>query len=233
MGIALNDPDNQQVPSFTLGVVATNPLSMAEAYATFAARGRHCDSRPVTSVTGRDGSKIAGYPKRCDRVLTKPQADAVNSVLRGLQEPGGFGYSAGLALDQPSAAKTGTTNSNRSVWYMGYTPNLVTASMIAGANRKGHWTTLNGQVVGGHYIGEAAGSTTAGPMWFDAMKVIQKWLPDKRFHAPDPHRVKIEAPKQQAGRPGQSGDQPGQSGQSGDQPGQIGGRSGGGSTGQH
>src|SRR5690606_12156774 len=126
-----------------LGVVDTNPLAMAEAYATFAARGRHCESRPVRAVLGKDGQPIKRYRPTCNRVMPKPVADAVNDVLRGVQEPGGFGHSAGLALNQPSAAKTGTTNRNMAVWYVGYTPNMATASMIAGANRNGHWVTLN------------------------------------------------------------------------------------------
>ena len=50
-----------------------------------------------------------------------------------------------------------------SVWFNGYTPNLATAAMIAGANREGTPITLNGQRVGGSYIGTAHGSTVAGP----------------------------------------------------------------------
>lgn len=190
MGIDLDDPDNQQVPAFTLGVVNTNPLSMAEAYATFAARGVHCASRPVTQVLDRNGEVLKRYRKRCSRVLARPVADAVNDILRGVQEPGGFGHNAGLALEQPSAGKTGTINRNMAVWFVGYTPNLATAAMIAGANRQGHWVTLNGQVVGGTRIGRAAGSTNAGPMWGDAMKAIQQRLPDRDFHAPDRKRIK-------------------------------------------
>jgi membrane peptidoglycan carboxypeptidase len=190
MGIELDDPTNQQVPSFTLGVVDTNPLAMAEAYATFAARGLHCESRPVTEVLDKNGSIVKDYPATCERVLSQPVADAVNDILRGVQERGGFGHNAGLALDQPSAGKTGTINSNMAVWFVGYTPNLATASMIAGANREGHWVTLNGQVVGGSRIDRAAGSTNAGPMWGDAMKRIQRWLPDRNFVAPDPRVIK-------------------------------------------
>jgi membrane peptidoglycan carboxypeptidase len=189
MGIRLTDPDNQQVPSFTLGVVATNPLAMAGAYATFAARGVHCAPRPVTTIHDRAGTLVERIAPQCERVLTPAQADAVNLILRGLQQPGGFGYEAGLALDQPSAAKTGTTDGHRAVWFMGYTPNLVAASMIAGADRQGHWLSLNGQTLAGQYVNAAHGSTTAGPMWFDAMKVVQRWLPDRRFHRPDPRLV--------------------------------------------
>jgi membrane peptidoglycan carboxypeptidase len=183
-------PDEQVFPPFTLGVTNTNPLTMAEAYATFAGRGLHCDARPVTEILNSKGKTLKNYPKTCNRVMPKPVADAVNDVLRGVQEPGGFGHSAGISLSQPSAGKTGTINENMAVWFMGYTPNLATASMIAGANRVGEWVTLNGQTVGGSFISRAAGSTNAGPMWGDAMKVVQQWLPDQDFTSPDPTTIK-------------------------------------------
>lgn len=190
MGIELTDPQNQRVPSFTLGVVNTDPLTMAEAYATFAGRGLHCDARPVTEIRNNKGKLLKEYPAECQQVLPRDVADAVNDVLRGVQEPGGFGYGAGISLNQPSAGKTGTINSNMAVWFIGYTPNLATASMIAGANGQGEWVTLNGQVIGGSYISRAAGSTNAGPMWGDAMKVIEQWLPDRDFTSPDPRTIK-------------------------------------------
>jgi membrane peptidoglycan carboxypeptidase len=116
-------------------------------------------------------------------------ADAVNDVLAGVQEPGGFGYSAGLALSQTSAGKTGTINGNRAVWFVGYTPNLSTAAMLAGANSQGHWITLNGQYVGGQYISRAFGSSYAGPIWAGAMQTIDDFLPDAEFTDPDPTAI--------------------------------------------
>ena len=80
--------------------------------------------------------------------MAGPTADAVNDILRGVQEPGGFGHGAGINLAQVSAGKTGTINENRAVWFVGYTPNLATASMIAGADINGNWVTLNGQTLG-------------------------------------------------------------------------------------
>jgi PASTA domain len=61
--------------------------------------------------------------------------------------------------------------------------------MIAGANRQGHWVTLNGQTVGGDYIDSAFGSTEAGPMWYDAMSVIQQWLSGKDFKTPNQSKL--------------------------------------------
>lgn len=92
-------------------------------------------------------------------MLRTPVADTINDVLRGVQEPGVFGYSAGIALEQPSAGKTGTIDRNIAVWFIGYTPNLSAAAMKAGADEQGNWVTLNGQMVGGERIVEAFGSS--------------------------------------------------------------------------
>ncbi len=187
--VGVQVPDADVVPPFTLGVTNTNPLTMAGAYATFAARGQFCEPRPVNQILDSDGKVIADYAPRCSQVLPTAVADAINDVLRGVQEPGGFGYNNGLALGQESAGKTGTINENKAVWFIGYTPNMAAAAMIAGANSLGHPITLNGQYVGGQYISRAFGSTQAGPIWGQAMHAIEGSLPDEQFVAPDPNAI--------------------------------------------
>ncbi len=187
MGVTV--PENDEVAPFTLGVTNTDPLTMAGAYATFAGRGRYCTPHPVTEVRDSRGDLVADYEGDCEQLLPEPVADAVNDVLAGVQEPGGFGYSQGLALEQQSAAKTGTIQDNKAVWYVGYTPNLATAAMLAGANSLGQPVTLNGQVVNGAYIAEAFGSTYAGPIWGQAMQAVDRFLPDAPFVDPDPTAV--------------------------------------------
>ena len=182
MGVDLTDPTHERVPSFTLGIADVSPLEMASAYATVAARGLHCDNRPVTRILNSEGRVFKTYAKKCQQVMQENTADTINDILRGVMTGSGFG--AGLALDKPSAGKTGTINSNMAVWFDGYTPALATASMIAGANQEGHWVTLNGQTIGGQYVASAHGSTNAGPMWADAMREIQDLLPDLDFVAP-------------------------------------------------
>jgi membrane peptidoglycan carboxypeptidase len=182
MGVGLSDPSHERVPSFTLGIADVSPLEMASAYATVAARGLHCDNRPVTRILNSEGRVFKTYPKKCQQVMQQNTADTVNDILRGVMAPGGFG--SGLVLDKPSAGKTGTISDNMAVWFDGYTPALATASMIAGANSEGHWVTLNGQTIGGRYVATAHGSTNAGPMWADAMRAIQDLLPDVDFVKP-------------------------------------------------
>ena len=56
--IDLTDPATEMVPSFTLGVASVSPLELADAYATFAARGLHCDPRPVISIDDSNGNQL-------------------------------------------------------------------------------------------------------------------------------------------------------------------------------
>jgi membrane peptidoglycan carboxypeptidase len=182
MGIDLTDPDRERVPSFVLGIADVSPLEMASAYATFAARGLHCDNRPVTKILNSDGKLFKNYPKKCQQVMQQNTADTVNDILRGVMEPGGFGNA--LAIDSPSAGKTGTINGNMAVWFCGYTPNMATASMVAGANQQGHWVTLNGQSLNGSYVNSAFGSTVAGPMWAQTMRAIDEFLDNDDFVRP-------------------------------------------------
>ena len=46
------------------------PLGVAEAYATFANHGEHCDSVAITRVTDRDGAELKVPAADCTRVLT-------------------------------------------------------------------------------------------------------------------------------------------------------------------
>ncbi|MBM9461000.1 transglycosylase domain-containing protein [Nocardioides sp. zg-536] len=181
MGISRLTKDNI-VPSFTLGVADVSPLEMAEAYATFAAGGVHCDARPVTQIEDIDGNVLKKYPKSCTQVFASPVADAVNDVLRGVVAPGGFG--AALNPGKPAAGKTGTTSDNKAVWFVGYTPTLAGAATVAGLNKAGQPETLNGRSIGGRTLYSTSGSTTAGPIWGDAFKKIAPFLEDKDFNRP-------------------------------------------------
>ena len=187
MGVTV--PDRDVVGPFTLGVTDVDPLTMAGVYATFAARGKFCEPRPVTTVLNSNGKTIEDYPATCKQLLRNDVADAVNDILKGVQEGDGFGASAGLVAQPGLGRQDRHDDDNKAVWFDGYTPNLATVAMIAGANSMGHPLPLNGQTVGGVFIEGAHGSTTAGPMWGDAMNVIQDYLPDESFTTPNPQTI--------------------------------------------
>lgn len=178
-------PDNAQTPSFTLGTMDVSTLDMAAAYATPAAGGEYCQPTPVAEILDRTGRSIKKYKTECKRVMSKETAATINAILVGLQQPGGFGYQNGTALPIPSAAKTGTTNDAKAVWYVGYTPEIAAASMIAGINGKGQPSGLVGKTLRGATISfnQAGGSSLAGPQWKAAMGPIAENLTPAKFDA--------------------------------------------------
>jgi membrane peptidoglycan carboxypeptidase len=187
MGIHLTNPEQskhglaERIPFFTLGVASVSPLEMAEAYATFAARGLHCESRPVTQILDAAQNVLKDYPTTCTQVMEQQNADAVSDVLRGVLE-GGFASDQRLAV--PAAGKTGTTNEGRSVWFIGYTPHVATAVMLGGLDDVGRPASLEGVSVGGFPIYGASGSGFAAPIWGDAMRVITAGAPYEDFVYP-------------------------------------------------
>lgn len=208
MGIKVPyDPDadppiTNQVPSFTLGITSVSPLDMAAAYATPASGGMYCKPRPIDEILDSAGQVIKKFDSSCERVLTQGQAAQINDILRGVQERGGFGFNNGTGLDIPSAAKTGTTNDNQAVWYTGYTPELATASMVAGVitNNKdeklnGRPKTLVGVTINGSPLNfeSVGGSSVAGPMWAKAMKAIQSSLSPVNFDPPPKTQASIRS----------------------------------------
>jgi len=126
--------------TFTLGFDATTPLEMAEAYATVAAEGLHCEPLPVMQVIGSDGKEwTEAAAPQCDQAFPKEVANAAVSAGRcvvGQNAEGtqcsGNGTAAAYTGDfgRPLFGKTGTADSNRSYWFIGSTPNATTATFV-------------------------------------------------------------------------------------------------------
>jgi membrane peptidoglycan carboxypeptidase len=124
----------QNYPSFTLGAAEITPLSLVNAYATFANRGIRCDPIILKSITTKDGTDVAVPTANCRRVVSQDVADAVNKVF---QTPFTSGtLSSARIYGYDLAGKTGTVPGNRSDWTIGYTPDLVTAAMVSVDNNK-------------------------------------------------------------------------------------------------
>lgn len=182
LGVHLTNPKNEMVPAFTLGIPDTSPLELAEAYATFAARGKHCDALPVLKIEDNRGNELKNYQPKCTQELPSPVADAVNDVLQGVIEPGGFADDQHPG--QEAAGKTGTSTANKSVWFAGYTPNLASAVVVAGVNEVGDPESLDGKTIGGVTYYETSGSQTAAPIWGQAFRAIAPYLEDETFVDP-------------------------------------------------
>jgi penicillin-binding protein 1A len=131
----------QPFPSAVLGTNLLTTVDMATAYATFAAHGVHHAPVFVTRITLADGSvlyeAIDDPTKQGEQVITPRVADTVTAILRQVVERGTAQRNGHLAGNRPAAGKTGSTNDNYDAYFVGYTPQLVTAVWIGypGENR--------------------------------------------------------------------------------------------------
>lgn len=207
LGVRLTAPEAERYPSFTLGIADASPLEMAEAYATFAARGLHCASRPVTELLDSNKQPIKTYDPQCTQAVPQNVADAVSDVLRGVLEPGGFADAQQLSV--AAAGKTGTTNEQKAVWFAGYTAQYAAAATIAGIDADGRPESLQGKTVNGSYIYDATGSGFAAPIWGDALRPLTDGTDYGDFVYPEGIEgvgvTSVPVPKPPKGKPGKPG----------------------------
>lgn len=172
----------REVYSFTLGANEVAPLTMASAYATFAARGIYCKPYAISNVVNRNGKRLAVPKHDCKRALSTDIADAMNALLKGVIAHGTAANSA-LAGGREAAGKTGTTNDkSHGVWFIGFTPQLSTAVATGDPHCSGGpRCSLNGRVIGGQYYRTVFGATLPAPIWKDAMDRALKGEPKKHF----------------------------------------------------
>ncbi|GAA0581550.1 penicillin-binding protein [Kribbella sandramycini] len=171
-----------EVISMTLGVGYVTPLQMANAYATFAARGVYCRPLIVLSVRDKANKPIATPRSQCKRALAPGVADGVNRVLSAVMDPGGTGGRLRFG-NWDLAGKTGTIQDNKAVWFAGYAPNLAAAAVVADANLP-YTNLMYGHTLDGRDISDPTGSGTAGPIWKTAIQGALRGLPLRRFTAP-------------------------------------------------
>ncbi|MFR9797516.1 transglycosylase domain-containing protein [Streptomyces sp. MS06] len=111
-------------PSFSIGISDPSAIRMAGAYATFAASGKQRDPFSVTKVTSKDG-QVFEHKDVAKQAFTEQVADNVTDVLKTVVEKGTGTHSQ--LPGREVAGKTGTTDGNKSAWFVGYTPQLSTA----------------------------------------------------------------------------------------------------------
>lgn len=112
-------------PSFSLGTSTPSAIRMAGAYGTFASQGERNDLYSVTKVIDQKGKKLTLPDRHRENALSPQVANNVTDVLTDVVDRGTG--TAAKGLGRPAAGKTGTTDGNKSAWFVGYTPQLSTA----------------------------------------------------------------------------------------------------------
>ena len=115
--------------SATLGVASPTALDMASAYGTFAVRraALHADHRRPRWWAAT-AACCTSSPRAGTRAFDQDIAAQVDFALQHVVTDG-TGTRA-RAVGRPVAGKTGTTDSNLSAWFVGYTPQMSTAVVM-------------------------------------------------------------------------------------------------------
>jgi membrane peptidoglycan carboxypeptidase len=165
-------------PTTVLGTASPTALDMAHAYSTFAARGQRADLQMIKSVKTPDRETDYEMEVETRREFEENVMDNVNYALQQVVNVG-TGRTA-LGLGRPSAGKTGTTDNNMSAWYVGYTPQLSTAVMMAKSDSNGNMVTLEG--TGG--LSSVTGGSFPAQMWTSYMQGALEGQPVEEFAFP-------------------------------------------------
>ncbi|MFC4501242.1 MULTISPECIES: transglycosylase domain-containing protein [Streptomyces] len=171
-------------PSFSIGISDPSAIRMAGAYATFAASGKQRDPYSVEKVTSEDG-QIFTHKTETQQAFTSKVADNVTDVLKTVVEKG-TGTNAQLT-GREVAGKTGTTDGNKSAWFVGYTPQLstaVTMFRLDDNEKNKNRTFLKMFGTGGQE--KIHGASFPAQIWHDYMEDALKGTPTEDFPEPEP-----------------------------------------------
>jgi membrane peptidoglycan carboxypeptidase len=162
-------------PSVVLGVASPHVMDVTSAYATFAAQGIYSKPYLIASVTGPNKGVLFEGESQTQEVFSKDVMADLTYALKATVT-GGTG-SAALKLGRPAAGKTGTSQSNASAWFSGYTPQLAASVALF---RDSASESLNG--IGG--LTSVTGGTFPARIWTAFMQGALKGQPKMSFPAP-------------------------------------------------
>jgi penicillin-binding protein 1A len=145
-------------PSSMIGASAVKPIELASAYTAFANDGLRAEPFLVRRVADVTGRVLFDARAKAVRTISPEVAFLVTDMLRDAAEKGTGGEARQrLPARVPMAGKTGTTDEATDVWYVGFTPEVVTAVWVGFDTPKS--------------IGSGAyGGTLAAPIWGDMMR---------------------------------------------------------------
>ncbi|MEM1252140.1 MAG: penicillin-binding protein 1A [Cyanobacteria bacterium P01_H01_bin.21] len=109
--------------SLALGSSEVNLLELTNAYGALAAEGKHVEAHGITKITNRTGEVLYEFAGEPEPAIDADSAAIMTWMMRSVVE-GGTGSNAYIGGRQ-IAGKTGTSEKNRDLWFVGFTPQLV------------------------------------------------------------------------------------------------------------
>lgn len=148
--------------SLTLGGGEVTMLDMAKAYGVFATLGERVELSPFLQVDNNNGDMMIDSTHESQRVLSEGTSYIISDILSdNIARQQAFGPRSQLEISgYKVAVKTGTTDSKKDNWTIGYTPEYVVTVWVGNNDN----SPMNPALT--------SGVTGAAPIWNRAMTYI-------------------------------------------------------------
>lgn len=179
-------PNDDNLASAALGGLTkgVTPLEMAAAYGAFANKGVYIKPTAIVKILDRNGNVLEDNSSDVQKtqVMSEKTAYEMTSMLEGVIARG---TGTAASIGRPAAGKTGTTDDNHDAWFIGYTPDIVTAVWV-------------GDDTGSQSLGEIYGGTVPAQIWHDYMASAVSGTSADDFDVPaDMGKAYYEEPKEE------------------------------------
>jgi len=158
--------------SIALGSAEVSMEDLIYAYAVIANQGIRVEPYFITKVVDRNGVVLEDNRPQSREVSDPAPLYVLTNMLESVMDHGTGAKARTLGFTRPAGGKSGTTNDYSDAWFIGFTPDVVSAVWVGYDERKpiGHKMT---------------GSAAALPAWTDIMIAANKDRPVAEFSVPD------------------------------------------------
>jgi len=161
--------DIPQVPALALGALDTSLLELTGGFGGLANGGSMIRPRLFVSVLTQEGTQVLTSDVTEEQVADEAAVYVLTDILQGAVDRGTGRSIRTAGYELPVAGKTGTSNEARDLWFVGFTPDLVT----------GVWVGFDDNSKTG-----LTGGAGAAPIWTEYMKCVAPLRPPASFIAP-------------------------------------------------
>ena len=157
-------------PALALGASEVTPYDITAGLATIARGGMRMDPTPIRAIYDHRGVVQRAWVHPATRVVSPMSAYQLTSLMIGTIVTGRAHPVIDLGFTRPAAGKTGTTNDERDAWFVGFTPDYVTAVWLGYDHNEPLWRS---------------GAQGALPIWTAYNVGVHANRPTRDFPVPD------------------------------------------------
>jgi len=121
----------QPYPSIALGSCEISLFEMVQAYTMFPGSGYNAQPFFINRIEDKNGNVLESFSPQRRKIINEVTAYSVVNMMQGVISKGtGRSMYSYDVKAQSIAGKTGTTNDNSDLWFMGYTPQILAGAWV-------------------------------------------------------------------------------------------------------